>query len=286
MVEVIATIAEARARLDAVRSGGGRVGLVPTMGFLHDGHASLMRASVADNDATLVTSYVNPTQFAPDEDLSSYPRDLDRDIAVCDGAGVDWMLLPSNDEMYPLWPILTTVTVDELSLGMEGGERPTHFAGVTTVVSKLFNIGGACRAYFGEKDYQQLALVRRMAIDLSFPVEVVGCPIVREDNGLAMSSRNTYLSPAERDAAGVINRSLRAGVAAIEAGERSVDAVRAVIADMIAAEPLVSEPDYIAIVDADTLAPLDECAGSIRIITAVPVGRPRLLDNIGVTVDR
>ena len=156
----------------------------------------------------------------------------------------------------------------------------------TTVVSKLFNIGGTCRAYFGEKDYQQLALVRRMAIDLSFPVEVVGCPIVREDNGLAMSSRNTYLSPDERDAAGVINRSLKAGVAAIEAGERSVDAVRTLIADMIAAEPLVSEPDYIAIVDADTLAPLDECAGSIRIITAVPVGRPRLLDNIGVTVDR
>lgn len=282
--EVVTTIAEARERLDAARHAGKRVGLVPTMGFLHDGHRSLMVRSVEENDFTMATIFVNPTQFAPDEDLESYPRDLPADTELCGSAGVDLILAPDTDEMYVEWPILTTVTVSELSTRMEGAERPTHFAGVATVVAKLFNIAGPCSAYFGEKDFQQLAVIRRMVVDLSFPVRVVGCPIIREENGLARSSRNTYLSDAEREAAGVLNRSLRAAVDAIDAGERDPSAVRSLIADMIAVEPLVSEPDYIDIVDAATLEPLETLAGEVRIILAAQTGRPRLLDNIGATV--
>lgn len=282
-MKITHTIDETRALLDAARAKGETVGLVPTMGFLHDGHASLMRRSVEDNDITLVTNFVNPTQFAPDEDLSAYPRDIERDTAVCERAGVDLMLVPETEEMYPLWPSLTTVTVDELSAGMEGAVRPTHFAGVATVVTKLFNIGGRCRAYFGEKDYQQLALIRRMVIDLSFPVDVVGCPIVREDNGLAMSSRNVYLSPEQRTAASVLRRSLLHAQKLIEEGETDPAAVRAAMLELFDAEPLVERPDYIQIVDASTLKDSDPIAASVRIILAAQCGKPRLLDNIGAT---
>jgi len=282
-LQVVTTIAEAWDFLDAARADGKSIGMVPTMGFLHAGHASLIKASAAENDVTLTTIFVNPLQFAADEDLSDYPRDLERDLALCQEAGASIVLTPSVEEMYPQ-PIVTTVTVSELSEAMEGAQRPTHFAGVATVVSKLFNIGGRCRAYFGEKDFQQLAIIRRMVSDLSFPVEVVGCPIVREENGLAMSSRNTYLSPEQFAAAGVLNRSLRSAVELAEGGERSATAVRQHILDLIAAEPLVSEPDYVAIVDAATLAPLEELAGEVRIILAAQVGRPRLLDNIGVSL--
>lgn len=277
------TIAETWDLLDAARAEGKRVGMVPTMGFLHAGHASLIEAAAADNDVVLTTIFVNPLQFAADEDLSDYPRDLERDLATCEAAGATIVLAPTVEEMYPV-PIITTVTVDELSEGMEGATRPTHFSGVSTVVSKLFNIGGRCRAYFGEKDFQQLALVRRMAIDLSFPVEIIGCPIVREDNGLAMSSRNTYLSPEQFTAAGVLNRSLRSAVELAASGERSAEAIRSHVLDMIATEPLVSTPDYVAVVDASTLKPLDTLAGEVRVILAAQVGRPRLLDNIGITI--
>ncbi len=277
------TIAETWDLLDRARAEGLRIGLVPTMGFLHQGHASLIRASAAENDLTLTTIFVNPLQFAADEDLSDYPRDLERDFALCEQAGANIVLTPSVDEMYPL-PILTEVAVNDLSSAMEGAQRPTHFAGVTTVVAKLFNIGGRCRAYFGEKDYQQLAIVRRMALDLNFPVEVIGCPIIREANGLAMSSRNTYLSPEEFDAAGVLNRSLKSAVALAEAGETDVEVVRRHIIDMIETESAVSSPDYVAIVDAATLQPIERMAGDVRIILAAQVGRPRLLDNIGVTL--
>lgn len=276
------TINETQSLLDRARAEGKSVGLVGTMGFLHAGHASLIKASAADNDVTLVTIFVNPTQFDPDEDLSDYPRDIEGDLALCEQAGAAVVLTPTVDEMYPE-RLLTTVTVDELSLRMEGAERPTHFSGMATVVTKLFNIAGRCRAYFGEKDFQQLAIVRKMALDLSFPVEVVGCPIVREANGLAMSSRNTYLSPEEFGAAGVLNRSLRSAVELVEGGERSAEAVRLHIHDMIATEPLVNEPDYIDIVDAASLEPLKVLRGDVRIILAAQVGRPRLLDNIGVT---
>lgn len=282
-MKVTTTIAETWDVLDAARAEGKSVGMVPTMGFLHAGHASLIKASAADNDVTLTTIFVNPLQFAADEDLSDYPRDIARDLALCEDSGATVVLTPSVQEMYAQ-PIVTTVTVSELSDAMEGAERPTHFAGVATVVAKLFNIGGRCRAYFGEKDYQQLAIVRRMAADLSFPVEVVGCPIVRESNGLAMSSRNTYLSPEEFAAAAVLQRSLRSAVELVESGERHASAVRGHILELIAAEPLVSAPDYVAIVDAHSLEPLGVLAGDVRIILAAQVGRPRLLDNIGVSL--
>jgi len=282
-VLVTKTIAETWTLLDAARAQGKSIGMVPTMGFLHAGHASLIKASAADNDVTLTTIFVNPLQFSADEDLSDYPRDLARDLEICEQAGATIVLTPVVEEMYPQ-PIITSVTVSELGESMEGAQRPTHFAGVTTVVSKLFNIGGQCRAYFGEKDYQQLAIVRRMASDLSFPVEIVGCPIVREENGLAMSSRNTYLSPEQFVAASVLQRSLRSAVDLALGGEHDAATIRAHITSMIATEPLVSEPDYVAIVDAASLEPLDNLSGEVRIILAAQVGRPRLLDNIGLTI--
>ena len=282
-MQVTKTIAETWDLLDAARAAGKSVGLVPTMGFLHAGHASLITKSAADNDVTLTTIFVNPLQFAANEDLSDYPRDIDRDLVLCEAAGASIVLTPSLEEMYPE-PIITTVRVEHLGDTMEGAQRPTHFEGMTTVVAKLFHIGGRCRAYFGEKDFQQLAIVRRMVSDLSFPVQIVGCPIVREENGLAMSSRNSYLSPEQFQAAGVLNRSLRSAVALVESGELDGDTVRTHITDMIATEPLVSAPDYVAIVDAHSLEPLDTLAGEVRIILAAQVGRPRLLDNIGVIV--
>lgn len=282
-LNLVTTIAEARGLLDQARLERRSVGLVPTMGYLHDGHRSLMARSVAENDVTLATIFVNPLQFGAGEDLSTYPRDLEADLAMCEAERVSVVLVPSVDEMYPLEPI-TTVRVAQLSAPMEGAVRPTHFAGVATVVAKLFNIAGPCRAYFGEKDYQQLAVIRRMAIDLSIPVEVVGCPIIREEDGVAMSSRNTYLSNEERDAATVLYRSLRAAVRAIEAGERDPEVVRSLVAGMLSDTAHVGDPDYVEVVDATSLEPLGHISGDVRILVAARVGKPRLLDNIGVSV--
>ena len=284
MTDTVDTIAEARAGLDAARAAGAAVGLVPTMGFLHAGHRSLMDRAVAERDVTMVTLFVNPLQFAANEDLGSYPRDIERDTAMCEAAGVDLLLTPSVEEMYPFGvPTLTTVTVDQISEAMEGASRPTHFAGVATVVAKLFAIAGSCAAYFGEKDWQQLAVVRRMAADLSFPVEVVGCPTVREPDGLALSSRNVYLTPEERAAAPVLNAALRAGSYAIAAGERDAAAARDLIADLIRAEPL-AELDYVEVVDAATLQPVEPLAGELRLLAAARFGRARLIDNVGAVV--
>jgi pantoate--beta-alanine ligase len=283
-VRVLTTIAEARSVLDGARCSGGSVGLVPTMGYLHDGHRSLMQRSTSECDVTLVTVFVNPLQFGADEDLSTYPRDFERDAAMCAELGVDIVLHPSVDEMYPTGlPLLTTVSVDEISASMEGASRPTHFAGVATVVAKLFNIAGTCRAYFGEKDWQQLAVIRKMAADLSFPVEVVGCPTVREADGLAMSSRNAYLTPEERAAAPVMHWALVAGAAAIAAGERDPLKVRDLAADLIRAEPL-GEVDYVEVVDAASLHRVDPLAGKIRLLAATRFGRARLIDNEGATI--
>lgn len=283
-MKVATTIAETRQALDEARREGGTVGLVPTMGYLHDGHVSLMAAARAETDLVVATIFVNPLQFAPGEDLDAYPRDPDGDRAKAEGAGVDLLFTPAHAEMYPE-PVLTTVSVADLSSSMEGASRPTHFAGVATVVAKLFAIAGPCRAYFGEKDFQQLAVVRRMAADLSFPVEVVGCPIVREPDGLALSSRNVYLGPDEREAATVLPRALRSGVAAAAAGERDADALRTLVADVIAAEPLAAL-DYVALVDPATLAAVEgELApGTYRLLAAAQVGRPRLLDNVELVV--
>ncbi len=280
-MEVVTTAAALREALDGVRRGGGTVGLVPTMGYLHDGHVSLMDRSVAENDLTATTIFVNPLQFAPTEDLAAYPRDLAGDTARCEEAGVGVLFTPTVEEMYPE-PILTTVSVSGITATMEGASRPTHFAGVATVVAKLFALAGACRAYFGEKDFQQLAVVRKMALDLSFPVEVVGCPTVREPDGLAMSSRNAYLTAEERAAAPVIHRALRAGADAVLAGERDPEVVRALVAGLITAEPLAAL-DYAAVVDARTLDVVDPLVGDVRLLAAAKFGRARLLDNLGVT---
>lgn len=255
-ITVVDTVEAFRKALDAERAAGRTVGLVPTMGYLHDGHASLMRGAAAECDVVAATVFVNPLQFAPTEDLSTYPRDLDRDIALAEQAGVSVLFAPSVEEMYP-GRVLTTVHVDEVGDGLEGASRPTHFDGVATVVAKLFNIAGPCRAYFGEKDWQQLAVVRQLAADLSFPVEVVGCPIVREPDGLAMSSRNVHLDADERRAATVLHRALLAGRTG------GPEAMRATVAT----EPLV-DLDYA------------EQVGD-RLLIAARVGRTRLIDNMG-----
>jgi pantoate--beta-alanine ligase len=277
---VLHTIAETRARLDAARASGARVGFVPTMGYLHDGHRSLMTASARDNDVTVVSVFVNPLQFGPNEDLDRYPRDLDGDVAMARAEGADVVFAPSAREMYPA-AIRTAVTVRGVSEVLEGASRPGHFDGVATVVTKLFSIVGPCRAYFGEKDFQQLAVVRRMTADLSLPVEVVGCPTVRERDGLAMSSRNVNLTPEARSAAPVLHRALLAGRDAVLGGERDPAAVRGLMAEVVAREPLVAL-DYAVVVDAVTLEEVEPMSGRLRLLIAARLPGARLIDNVGV----
>jgi pantoate--beta-alanine ligase len=235
--------------------------------------------------------FVNPTQFGPTEDLAAYPRDFDGDAARAAAAGVDLLFVPTVEEMYPVRPPRTTVHVAGLTAGMCGAARPTHFDGVTTVVAKLFAIVGPCRAYFGRKDFQQVAVVRRMSIDLNLPVDVVGCPLVREPDGLAMSSRNAYLAPAERAAAPALHAALLEAASAIEAGERSAAGAVGVIRTRIGSEPLLAL-EYVEVRDAEGLESLTELDGTFVIALAAQVGRARLIDNVvvsvsasGVTVD-
>lgn len=279
-MELVKTIAELRGAVDDHRRAGRSIGLVPTMGFLHRGHLSLVVASASANDITVTTIFVNPLQFAPDEDLDAYPRDPEGDAEKAAAAGSDYLFLPEPAEMYPE-ESLTTVTVAALSAGYEGESRPTHFAGVSTVVAKLFNIVGPCRAYFGEKDYQQLMIVRRMVRDLDFRVEVIGCPTCREADGLALSSRNKYLRDPERSAAPVLHRALEAGAHAIRGGEADPAKVRNLMAQMVREEPL-ARLDYVDIVDSRTLEPVAVCDESNRLIGAVYFGRARLIDNMAV----
>ncbi len=283
-VPVVTRVSELRAAVNAVRRQGGSVGLVPTMGYLHQGHQSLVTRSAADNDLTVVSIFVNPLQFAEGEDYGAYPRDLDRDKEMCAAAGAGLVFAPLTEEMYPQTPV-TSVTVKGLNAVLEGSVRPTHFDGVATVVAKLFSMLGPGRAYFGEKDYQQLVVIRRMAADLSLPVEVVGCTTFRESDGLAMSSRNVYLTADERPAATVLWRSLQAGRDAIAEGSRDPDEVEAVMAAVLAAEPKAS-PDYAAAVDAATLARPDVLGGELRLLVAARVGQARLIDNLGLDCDR
>lgn len=275
----VATIAELRAILERHRADERDVGFVPTMGFLHPGHASLMEAARA-HDVVVTSIFVNPLQFGPSEDLDAYPRDLTADIELAERSGVDLLFVPSTREMYPE-QIRTTVSVAGISEVLEGRTRPTHFDGVATVVAKLFAIVGPCHAYFGEKDFQQLAVVRQMVRDLSIPVDVVGCPTVRDPDGLAMSSRNAYLTPAERAAAPVVHAALQAGRSAVLAGETDAAALRAVMADRITAEPL-AELDYAEVVDAATFAVPDPLQGALRLLAAARFGKARLIDNVGV----
>ena len=276
--EVVTTVADLRRRLAVARGAGATVGLVPTMGYLHDGHASLVVAAADRHGFVVVTSFVNPLQFAAGEDLDSYPSDPEGDDAVVEAAGGHLIFRPTRAEMYPE-PMLTTVSVAELPRVMEGASRPTHFDGVTTVVTKLFAMVGECSAYFGETDFQQLAIVRRMTRDLALPVEVVGCPTVRDPDGLAMSSRNVYLTPDERVAAPVLHRALQAGAAAIAAGTTDGGEVRATMAAVVEAEPLAAL-DYVEVADPATLQPLARCDRRARLFGAVRFGRARLIDNI------
>jgi pantoate--beta-alanine ligase len=278
--EIHHSIASFRAAMQAERIGGRTVGVVPTMGYLHEGHASLMRRCSAENESAALTIFVNPLQFAAHEDLDQYPRDVDGDLALAADCGIAHVFAPTLEEMYPE-PVLTTVTVAEITARFEGASRPEHFAGVATVVTKLLSIVGPCKAYFGEKDFQQLAVVRRMVSDLSIPADVVGCPIVRDPDGLALSSRNVYLSPAQRSAAPVLHRSLMAA-ADLAASAASVDEVRAVIVDAVAAEP-EAELDYAELVDAASLEPATTVQlGTQRLLVAARFGHTRLLDNLAV----
>jgi pantoate--beta-alanine ligase len=240
-----------------------------------------MRAADAAHDVVVASIFVNPLQFAPTEDLAAYPRDLLGDADVAERAGVDIVFAPSVHEMYPRGAVLTTVSVGEISRRWEGASRPTHFAGVATVVAKLFSIVGPCHAYFGEKDYQQLAIIRRMVEDLSMPITVVGCPIVREPDGLAMSSRNVYLDSDTRPAATVLRRALDAGLAMIDRGVRDPERVMAAMRDTVSSEPR-AELDYVAAVDASTLEIPDALQGPTRLLIAARVGAPRLIDNCGI----
>jgi pantoate--beta-alanine ligase len=278
----ITTIASLREALDGARAAGRRVGFVPTMGYLHAGHASLMAAARAETDLVVASIFVNPLQFGPGEDLEAYPRDLAADTALAEAEGVDLLFVPSVSEMYPDGAVRTTVTVTGASAPLEGRARPTHFAGVATVVAKLFAIVGPCRAYFGEKDFQQIAVVRRMVRDLSLPVEVVACPTARESDGLALSSRNAYLTEAERAAAPVVHAALLVGRLAIDAGERDGTRVRALMAELIEAEPLAAV-DYVEVVDAATLEAVEPLTGELRLLAAVRFGRARLIDNLGAS---
>jgi len=282
-VLTVTTIADLRTRLEGERAGGRTIGFVPTMGFLHAGHASLMAAARAGADVVVASIFVNPLQFAPTEDLDAYPRDLAGDAAVAEREGVDLLFVPSGEEMYPDGAVRTSITVGEVSEPLEGRTRPTHFAGVATVVAKLFAIVGPCTAYFGEKDFQQVAVVRQMVRDLSIPVEVVACPTLREPDGLAMSSRNAYLTPEERAAAPTVHATLQAGRAAIDAGERDPTRVRGLMADLIGAQPL-AQLEYTEVVDARSLRVVDPLAGELRLLAAVRFGKARLIDNLGAFV--
>ncbi len=255
----------------------GPVGLVPTMGYLHAGHISLVKQARDGCASVAVSIFVNPTQFGPSEDLARYPRDLPRDLDLLAAAGADLVWTPTPEVMYPPG-FQTWVTVEELTRRLEGEVRPTHFRGVTTVVAKLFNAVGPDKAYFGQKDAQQAAVIRRMARDLDFPLEVVVCPTVREADGLAMSSRNSYLNADERKAATVLFRALSAAKAAYEKGERRAAALRQAMTNTIAAEPL-AKVQYVSCADYDSLEELDRLTGKTLLSMAVHLGKTRLIDN-------
>jgi pantoate--beta-alanine ligase len=277
----LTTVAEVRAACDAARADGRSVGFVPTMGFFHEGHRSLMRAARADNDLVVVSLFVNPTQFGPGEDLDAYPRDLEGDAAAAEAEGVDVLFLPTVEEMYRTGA-RTTVHVSGLTERLCGTSRPGHFDGVTTVVAKLFSIVGPCRAYFGRKDAQQLAVIRRMTTDLDLPVEVVGCPLVRETDGLALSSRNVYLERDDRRAATILSGALYMASEAVVRGQRDAAALRQLIVDTVANVPQV-RLDYVEVVDAETLEPVDQLTGDTLVALAAFVGKARLIDNVTIT---
>ncbi len=284
-MEVISQATAWRDRLDACRSEGRQVGLVPTMGALHAGHLSLIRRAAGDagpDGVVAITDYVNPLQFGAGEDLASYPRDLERDVELAEEAGAHLVLAPTPDELWP-HPTRTTVTVAGLTGPMEGERRPGHFDGVTTIVAKLLNLTGPCWAYFGEKDFQQLAVIRRMVADLSLPVEVIGCRTVRDTRGLALSSRNAYLTTEEMQVAPHLYYALLAGKRAIE-DDGHVDPVKveAIMAESLGRHPLFNL-DYAEVADPDDLSRPERITKEVRLFMAARLGRARLIDNVSAT---
>ena len=259
------------------KKSGLSVGLVPTMGYLHEGHKSLIDAARKENDRVVVSIFVNPMQFGPKEDLASYPRDLEKDAKLCEEAGVDLIFHPQPEEMYQPG-FCSYVDMNGLTTELCGKSRPIHFRGVQTVVLKLFHIVTPDRAYFGQKDAQQLAVVKRMVRDLNVGTQIIGCPIIREEDGLAKSSRNTYLNEKERQAALVLSRSLNAGKALVEAGETDAQAVRKAITQESEKEPM-AKIDYVDVVDFDTITPIEIIQGSVLVAIAVYIGKTRLIDN-------
>lgn len=275
-MQIVKTIEEVRAIVKAWKRDGLSVGLVPTMGYLHEGHKSLIVRAASECDRVVVSDFVNPTQFAPNEDFESYPRDIDADAKLCTEAGAHLIFNPEPQEMYV--DPLCFVDMDKITKVLCGKTRPIHFKGVCTVVSKLFNIVAADRAYFGEKDAQQLCVIKKMVKDLNFDIEIVGCPIIREEDGLAKSSRNTYLSADERKAALCLSRSLKLGREMIDNGEKDADKVVSAIKAEIEKEPM-AKIDYVEMVDLDTLESINEVKAPLLTAMAVYVGKTRLIDN-------
>jgi len=282
-MDTLTAVDELRGRTGAWRSAGERIAFVPTMGNLHAGHLQLVRHALEHAPHVVVSIFVNPTQFGPNEDLEAYPRDLERDLQLLEAESVDLVWTPTPEVMYPP-RFQTWVTVEELTQPLEGRMRPGHFRGVTTVVAKLFNGVQPQKAYFGQKDAQQAVVIRRMVRDLHFPLQVVVCPIVREPDGLAMSSRNVYLSPQERQAAQVLYRALRAAEAAFRAGERDAGRLRALMAETIDAQPLARR-QYVSCADPDTLQELNGEVRRALLSMAVYVGTTRLIDNLLLAAD-
>jgi len=277
---VARTIAEARAAIATFRAAGRTIGLIPTMGALHEGHLSLVRAALGHSDIPVTSIFVNPTQFGPNEDFGAYPRDEEGDFAKLRAAGCRIVFAPDPKEMYP-GPMLTTVHVAEITDGLCGPLRPGHFDGVATVVTKLLMIAMPDRAFFGEKDYQQLQVIKRMARDLAMPIEIVGMPTVREPDGLAMSSRNRYLSAAERATARVLHRELTTVAQTVRDGKASCSAAASAAAQALLAAGF-DKIEYLTVVDAASLRPVEHVAGPARVIAATLLGRTRLIDNVGV----
>lgn len=276
-MRVLNNIKEVREQVKKWKYEGLTVGFVPTMGYLHEGHKSLIKKAFSENDKVVVSIFVNPMQFGPKEDLSSYPRDLEADSILCENAGADIIFHPEDKEMY-FEDFSTYVDINGLTEELCGKSRPIHFRGVCTVVSKLFNIIPANRAYFGEKDAQQLAVIKRMVRDLNFDIEIIGCPIIREQDGVAKSSRNTYLLENERKAAIILSKSLEKAKEALNSGERNCEAIRKVIIDNIAKEKL-AKIDYVQVVDKLSMKVVERVEKDILIAIAVNIGKTRLIDN-------
>lgn len=274
---IINRVNEIREKVKEWKSKGLSVGFVPTMGYLHEGHESLIKKASEENDRVVVSIFVNPLQFGPKEDLATYPRDLEKDSMICKRAGADVVFHPGNDEIYES-DLSTFVDITGLTKELCGKSRPTHFRGVCTIVNKLFNIVCPDKVYFGQKDAQQLAVIKRMVRDLSVDVEIIGCPIVREEDGLAKSSRNTYLSNEERKAATILYKSLMEARKLIEDGERSSKSVINSITQTINSEPM-AKMDYVNVVDSDSIEPVEVIGSSVLVAIAVFIGKTRLIDN-------